>query len=143
MNDPQRLQRAIRDLHGLDSAHVESVRVHETFQGKTTWQGTVEVFQVQGHPQALLAYAWTYKDDNGILQHVAVLGVPPIDSAQKAVQAAVVAEGRKRGMKGNAWPGAMIIIMVTVLFCFFVLRGLQRHGAGNQQPTPRDTLSAP
>jgi len=96
MNDPQRLQRAIRDLHGLDSEHVESVPVHETFQGKTIWEGDVEVFRIRGHPQAQLAYAWTYKDDNGIWQHVAVLGVAPIKDAVDAVRAAVIAEGRKR-----------------------------------------------
>ena len=96
MNDPQRLQRAIRDLHGLDSEHVESVPVREVFQGKTVWEGDVEVFRIRGHPQATRAYAWTYADDDGILQHVAVLGVPPIDSAQKAVQAAVMAHIEKQ-----------------------------------------------
>lgn len=99
MNDPKRLKRAIRDLHGLDSEHVESVPVHETFQGKTVWQGDVEVFRVYGHPQAVRAYAWTYEDDDGTLQHVAVLGVPPINSALNAVQAAVVAHMRKQGQR--------------------------------------------
>lgn len=96
MNDPKRLQQAIRDLHGLSSEHVESVPVHEAFDGKTVWQGDVEVFRVRGHPQAQHAYAWTYKDDDGTLQHVAVLGVPPIDSPQKAVQAAVMAHIEKQ-----------------------------------------------
>lgn len=91
MNDVPRLQRAIHDLHGLESDHVESVEVLETFQGKTVWEGTVEVFRVRGHPQATHAYAWTYTDDDGKLHYVAVLGVPPVDSAQKAVRAAVVA----------------------------------------------------
>lgn len=96
MNDPKRLQRAIRDLHGLDGQHVESVPIHEVFQGKTVWEGDVEVFRVRGHPQAQLAYAWTYTDDDGTLQHVAVLGVPPINSAQDAVKAAVMAHIEKQ-----------------------------------------------
>ena len=96
MNDPQRLQRAIRDLHGLDSEHVESVEVVETFQGKTVWEGDVEVFRVRGHPQATHAYAWTYEDDDGKLHHLAVLGVPPISSAQDAVKAAVMAHVESR-----------------------------------------------
>jgi len=96
MKHVERLQQAIRDLHGLDSEHVESVPIHEVFQGKTVWQGTVDVFRVRGHPQATHAYAWSYEAENGELRHVAVLGVPPIDTPQKAVQAAVVADGRKR-----------------------------------------------
>jgi hypothetical protein len=72
------------------------VLVHETFQGKTVWSGEVEVFRVRGHPQATHAYAWTYQDDDGTLQHVAVLGVPPINSAQDAVKAAVMAHIEKR-----------------------------------------------
>lgn len=96
MTHVERLQQAIRDLHGLDSEHVESVPITETFQGKTVWQGTVDVFRVRGHPQATHAYAWSYKAENGELRHVAVIGVPPIDSPQKAVQAAVVAEGKRR-----------------------------------------------
>jgi hypothetical protein len=97
MNDPERLKRAIRDLHGLDSEHVESVSVHETFQGETMWQGTVEVFRVRGHPKATHAYAWSYKTDDGELRHLAVLGIPPINSAVDAVRAVAVAEGRRHG----------------------------------------------
>lgn len=97
MNDPKRLQRAIHDLHGLDSEHVESVPVHETFQGETMWQGTVEVFRVRGHPKATHAYAWTHDLDDGRINHVAVLGVPPINSAVDAVRAVAVSEGRRHG----------------------------------------------
>jgi hypothetical protein len=32
------------------------------FEGKTAWQGTVEVFDLIGHPKAKRAYAWTYRD---------------------------------------------------------------------------------
>jgi hypothetical protein len=95
MNDAKRLQQAIRDLHGLDSEYVESVSVHEIFQGRTVRQGTVDVFRVRGHPQAQLAYAWTYHGDDGTLHHVAVLGVPPINNAQDAVKAAVMAHIEK------------------------------------------------
>lgn len=96
MNSVRRLKRAIRDLHGLESDHFESVEVVETFQGKTVWEGKVEVFRVRGHPQAAHAYAWTYTDDDGKLHHVAVLGVPPVDTPQNAVKAAVVAHIKKQ-----------------------------------------------
>jgi hypothetical protein len=91
MKHVERLRQAIRDLHGLNGEHIESVPITETFQGKTVWQGIVDVFRVRGHPQATHAYAWSYKTENGTIKHVAVLGVPPINSAQDAVKAAVMA----------------------------------------------------
>lgn len=96
MNEIKRLQKAIRDLHGLDSDHVESVPVHEAFQGKTVWEGDVQVFRVRGHPQAQRAYAWSYIGDAGETRYLAVLGVPPINSALDAVRAAVMAHIEKR-----------------------------------------------
>ena len=41
---------------------VESVPVVERFEGQTAWQGTVEVFDLIGHPTAKRAYEWTYRD---------------------------------------------------------------------------------
>ena len=96
MNDPERLAEIVRKLHGVETTHVRSEPVHEQFQGETIWQGIVEVFTVRGHPTATTAYAWTYEDDDGKLHHLAVLGVPPVDSAQDAVKAAVVAHIKKQ-----------------------------------------------
>lgn len=94
MNDVARLQRAIKDLHGLDATHVRSEPVHETFRGETVWEGDVEVFALQGHPKATTAYAWSHETDEGKLRHVAVLELPPIKSAVDAVRAAIVAQQR-------------------------------------------------
>lgn len=68
--------------------------MHETFQGQTVWEGDVEGYRVRGHPKATHAYAWRYRNDDGELRHVAVLGVPPINSAVDAVKAAVAAAHR-------------------------------------------------
>jgi len=95
MNDLGKLKKTILDLHGCDSAHAASIAVHETFEGKTVWQGIVEVFSLVNHPKAKDAYAWTYKNDAGELRHVAVLGVPPINSAYYAVRAYIVAQSRQ------------------------------------------------
>jgi hypothetical protein len=54
------LQDAIRRVHGVESTHLESVPVKEIFQGKTVWDGAVEVFLIHGHPKAARVYAWTY-----------------------------------------------------------------------------------
>jgi len=86
------LQDAIQKTHGCASVHVESVSVHEVFRGETVWDGMVEVFALEGHGKARHCYAWGYQDDSGHGQYVAVLDVPPVDSAQKAVQAYILAQ---------------------------------------------------
>jgi len=92
MTAEERLQRAIRDLHGVDGTHLRSEPVHETFQGQTVWEGLVEVFAITGHPKTQLAYAWSHETDEGNRRFIAVLGVPPVNSAKDAVRAHIAAE---------------------------------------------------
>lgn len=80
----------IRKLHGCESTFVEVVPVVERFQGKIVWEGEVEVHDLVGHPHASQAYVWSFEDDEGEREHVAILGVGPIDSPLKAVQAYLV-----------------------------------------------------
>src|SRR5438874_458058 len=97
MNDLAALRDAIRKLHGCESEHIESVPITERFQGKTVWDGVVEVFALRGHPRAQRCYAWSYAQDGGGDRFVAVLELPPVDSARRAVQAAIAAEARGQG----------------------------------------------
>jgi hypothetical protein len=89
-----KLKDAIRATHGCESLHVKSVSVKEVFEGQTGWQGTVEVFDLIGHPKAKRAYAWSYRDGD---QHktIAVLGIPPVDSPQRAVKVAIESKARR------------------------------------------------
>lgn len=89
----------IRDLHGCGSKHLETVPVHEVFRGQTVWQGEVEVFELSGHPKAKRCYAWIHKDgkDDADERAVAVLEVPPVESALTAVRVAIVADTKKSG----------------------------------------------
>jgi hypothetical protein len=93
----QELRETIRRLHGADATHVESVAVKETFRGKTVWEGTVEVFDLDGHPKASRVYAWAHDTDGPKKRHVTVLHIAPITSAVEAVRAAIVQEFRSRG----------------------------------------------
>jgi hypothetical protein len=99
MTEIERLEKAIWDLHGCKSKHSHSVPVHEKFEGKTVWEGVVEVFDLLNHPSAKTAYAWIYKTDSGESRHVAVLGVPPINSPQDAIRAYVVVKARETKAK--------------------------------------------
>jgi len=92
------LQKAIRQLHGCEADYIETVPVIEHFQGQVVWQGEVEVFNLRGHPKASRVYAWSHETDKG-KRYVAVLELPPVDSAQKAVKAAIVEEAKKQTAK--------------------------------------------
>jgi hypothetical protein len=88
------LEEMIKAKYGCDSSHVESVPVHESFEGMTAWQGTVEVFDLIGHPQAKRAYAWQYEQGNKT-KTLIVLKVPPVDSPETAVKVAIAAKARR------------------------------------------------
>lgn len=90
----EELQEVIHRLHGAKATHRESVPVKEVWNGKTIWEGVVEVFDLHGHPEANTAYAWAHDTDEGTKRHVAVLHVPPIVSPITAVRAAIVQEFR-------------------------------------------------
>jgi hypothetical protein len=92
----QELKDAIRHLHGVEATHIESVPVKETFQGKTVWEGIVEVFELRGHPKAPKVYAWAHDTDDPKKprRHVTVLHIAPVTSAVLAVRAAIIQEFR-------------------------------------------------
>ncbi len=82
------LRFAIRDRYGCASVHVESVHVAVASDGSSVWQGLVEVFDLVGHPQAKLCYAWRIADDlkDGQPRIVTELGISPVDSPSDAVR---------------------------------------------------------
>lgn len=90
------LKAVIRQLHGAEPTHVESVPLKETFRGQTAWEGTIEVFDLQGHPTASRVYAWTHETDDPKRPHriITALHLHPIKSARDAVRAAIVQEFR-------------------------------------------------
>ena len=92
----QELQDAIRRLHGAEARHIDSVPISESFQGKTVWEGIVEVFDLHGHPKATRVYAWAHETDDPQkpVRHVTVLHLHPIKSAQDAVRAVILQEAR-------------------------------------------------
>jgi hypothetical protein len=90
------LRDVIRKLHGVESTHRASVPVKEVFNGKTMWDGIVEVFDLHGHSKANTAYAWSHVTDDPAnpKRHVTVLHIPPAVSPETAVRAAIVQEFR-------------------------------------------------
>lgn len=89
-----RLKLAVEHLHNCGAVHRSTVPVTEVFRGKTIWQGEVEVFDLNGHPKAKLAYAWSHRAGEGDSDErfVAVLEIPPVASPETAVKIAIAAE---------------------------------------------------
>lgn len=94
--DADQLRNSVEAQHGGTATLVQSVPVSESFKGETVWEGVVHVFDLAGHPQATRAFAWSYERDGGKRRFIAVLQVPPINTPQDAVRAAIVAEQRAK-----------------------------------------------
>jgi hypothetical protein len=89
------LRRAVEDQHGGSARFVEAVPVKETFNGETVWDGVVHVFDLDDHPSATRAYAWSSPIEGSTKRrYFAVLHLGGIRSPQDAVRAAIVAEHR-------------------------------------------------
>lgn len=70
-------------------------RVTESFEGDLVWEGTVYVFEIEDHPKANLAYAWSSSvEGSDKRKFYAVLHVPPVESALDAVRAAIASDSR-------------------------------------------------
>ena len=89
-----RVQVAIQHLHKCGATWRETVPVKEIFQGKTIWDGEVEVFALTGHPKAKCCYGWSHPEgaDNKGERFVSVPEIPPVDSPQAAVKIAIVSD---------------------------------------------------
>ena len=83
-------------LHNCGAVHGATVPVHEIFQGKTLWQGDVEVFDLNGHPKAKRAYAWSYGEPEEI---ITILELPPVTDAPSAVKVGVSYQIKKARKK--------------------------------------------
>jgi hypothetical protein len=89
------LREAVENMHGGTATLAQTVPVLETFDGKTVWEGVVQVFDLAGHPKATRAYAWSSPIKGSTKRRFfAVLHTERINSPIEAVRAAIVAEHR-------------------------------------------------
>jgi len=89
------LKQAVERQHGGTATFIESVPVKEAFRGQTVWDGVVHVFDLDCHPSATRAYAWSSPIEGSTKRrYFAVLHLGGIRSPQDAVRAAIVAEHR-------------------------------------------------
>jgi hypothetical protein len=89
------LKQAVEGQHGGKATLAGIEPVRETFRDQTVWQGQVHVFELEGHPKATRAYAWSSPvEGSDRRRFYAVLHLGGIRSAATAVRAAIVAERR-------------------------------------------------
>jgi hypothetical protein len=90
------LRRVVESQHQCRAYFTGREWVAETFAGEPVWEGVVHVFDLDGHPTATRAYAWSSPiEGSDKRRFYAVLHVPPISSPADAVRAAIVAEYRE------------------------------------------------
>jgi hypothetical protein len=99
----ERLRAAVEHMHKCVAVQSETIPVQEVFQGKTVWQGNVERFLLLNHPKATVAYAWSDKEGerDGGERFVAVLELPPVNSAKRAVQIQMVKDFKESHVSKN------------------------------------------
>lgn len=89
------LKGAVLIRHGCKANHKKTIYVNEqTLDKEMVWQGNVEEFDVVGHKTAKTCYAWLWVDDEGKCKVFTVLRNRVIDSATKAVQAAIFVDAQ-------------------------------------------------
>lgn len=87
------LSEVVRRMHGCRAILRERITITEGYGDRLVWQGVVRVFDIQGHPQTDTCYAWSSAVEGSTRRrYYAVLKLPPVDSPQDAVKAAIVAD---------------------------------------------------
>lgn len=94
MEQIEALTYAIKQGFSCEAKRLKSAWVKEVFQGKTVWEGLVEVFELKGHPTAKQAYGWGFEIKKKA-KFATVLGLPPVDSPETAVKAYLVSHTKK------------------------------------------------
>ena len=88
------LRQAVEEMHSCGAQLVQSVaRAGKIPKARAAWEGTVHVFDLEGHPKAIRAYTWSSEiEGREAAVLFAVLQLGTIKAWIDAVRAAIVAE---------------------------------------------------
>jgi hypothetical protein len=94
------LESAIRMRHNCRPTHKQTLFVRTTTkEAETVWEGLVEEFDLASHATAKTCYAWRHTEPDSRSKIIAVLRNTFIDSAQKAVEAAIFMDAQPLARK--------------------------------------------
>jgi hypothetical protein len=92
----ERLKTLVEKACGCTATHAKSNPITEVDNnGQVVWEGVVESFDLDGHPNATRCYAFHLMEDQGPVFQT-VLEIPPVDSPEAAVKAAIAARARAK-----------------------------------------------
>ena len=86
------LEEAIRATHGCDPQYERTEVVPAMSGEQFPCGGFVRVFRFLNHPKARRCYAWTYRQGEE-KKSLTVLELPPVESAESAVEAVNASNG--------------------------------------------------
>ena len=90
----ERLKEAVEKAYECKARHVVSEEVTDLFQGEVAWDAVVATFELEEHPKAKRCYAWAHIED-GEPHYTTVLEIPPVNSAESALEAAIARRDRQ------------------------------------------------
>src|SRR6266508_6732101 len=91
--DPSELKNAVERMHHCSARLIQSVPIREWFEHETVWESAVHIFDLEGHPTASRAYAWSSSiEGSDKRRFFAVLHQPPITSPIKTPNTATAQE---------------------------------------------------
>jgi hypothetical protein len=73
-----RLKEAIRAAHGCEALYMQTVHVDQRSDAASGWDGSVNVFELIGHPKAKHCYAWKQDDRTFTMLHLSPITSPDI-----------------------------------------------------------------
>src|SRR5690349_19509147 len=97
------LRNTVEIMHRCTARHLKSTPISELFGGEIPRDGVVETCEITGSTQAKRCYAWSFIE-NEERRYVAVLEIPPIDSAETAVKMAMSASASRISGEGKLKP---------------------------------------
>lgn len=81
------LRNAIRTNFGCESVHLRTEQVELIHNDTTVWEGRVESFALPSCEKGNQCYGWGIPREEGRMDYVTVLRVPPVTGPSKAVEA--------------------------------------------------------
>jgi hypothetical protein len=89
------LEEAIRATHNCEPQYERTEVVPAIAGEQFPHGGFVRVYRLLDHPKARRCYAWTYRQQGDERKSVTVLELPPVDSAESAIKAAIASNGER------------------------------------------------
>ena len=88
------LKEGIERRAGCKAVYVQTQPVKVAAEGKVLWKGKVEIYRLEGHPQAQFAFGWGFMTAQKKVEYVTIIGVPPLDNPLSAVKAFLAQHGK-------------------------------------------------